>query len=226
MDRALKKVRVDIALGVSQAVLARSAASRSERASKAAACRSALGADGDSDDEPAKHEADDADRGSALTGASGLVRIDFRDRSFLAARLSRGAVYVEGTMAVLHTVCAACLDAAAEILQQQTAPSAAAPAAVHPNEDDQATPAAQTDKHTSKRVQWCSWANSYQVTYRRGDGKVCRTMAGLKVSPTKSAKAGGVSLQEKMGAFYERAKKTWNDIEERDAARLVLGPSA
>ena len=224
MDRALKTVREALEAAMKAAVKRK----RKAETSKAASCRSALGLDDD----------DDIDKAGTATEAfeaasldiSGLQTITFIGQDFKIAKVRR-QLYIEGTVKVMETVCSACLDAAHDILLNDTKTQAAiSSAGASSGCDDAAVDVPDAvgvlpRKVINQRIQWIVKTMTWQVTYAAADGTSRRSVRGLKV-PTKNDAGGplvGSPYRRAFTSSMDRAKSLWNLLDKSDGERFLLG---
>ena len=127
--------------------------------------------DTDSDTEAVGKE-DEADS----PDITGVYEIYDYGLTFKAAKKKK-QLFVEGTTRVLETMCSACLEAAAALVEKNTALEADRPKSDHSAKDIGTKP-----EPKDNRIQWMSGSRAFQVTYEGSDGKIYRSIRGLKVA--------------------------------------------
>ena len=174
LDQAYKEIRHELQRALDAAAKSEEIASRSTSTVEAGKCRSFLGLD----DDDSENEVETEDVEAEARDSIGLVEVDFHGLVFKAARCKR-VLYVEGTMAVLQTLCSACLDKVADILTKQTAIVVARPTTAAVIADCPEV------LRGNKCVQWMAASKTFQVTYQSTDGERHRSVKGLGFVPKK-----------------------------------------
>ena len=208
MDRAQKAVRDDI----TKAITAAAKKKVLDDTSKAAQCRSALDLDDTDSDAEVDGKEDEADS----PDITGVQEIYYNGLSFKAAK-KRKQIFVEGTTQVLETMCSACLDAAAALVEKNTALEVARPKADHSARDS-----GTMSEPKDKRIQWMSGSRAFQVTYQGSDGKTYRSIKGLKVNACDRSRKplDQEAYRNAFNAVFEKAKQTWNTLDESGRERF------